>query len=104
MWPQAANLATEHTLRDLAKEPNTYPVIFPPSLPPLRGIDFREAAAQSFCAGMHAGGRGGGSEPGTGNIYIYISMYIYIDIYLYIYIYDLFISISTLSLSLSLSL
>ena len=46
VWPQAANLVTEQTLRDLAKEPNTYPVTFPPSLPPLRGIGFREAAAR----------------------------------------------------------
>ena len=46
VWPQAANRVTEQTLRDLAKEPHTYPVTFPPSLPPLRGIDFRKAAAR----------------------------------------------------------
>ncbi len=46
VWPQDENLAAEQILRDLAKEPNTYPVLFPPNLPPLRGIDFRNAAAR----------------------------------------------------------
>ena len=46
VWPQAENLVTEQTLRELAKDPNTYPVPFPPSFPTLRGIDFREAAAR----------------------------------------------------------
>ena len=46
VWPHDDNLATEQTLRDLAQKPNTYPAIFPISLPALGGIDFKEAAAR----------------------------------------------------------